>query len=338
MLDLLKTLCTAVGVGGVGNVAQVITELVRPYADDVTQDALGNVLAVRRCKDSDAPTVMLEAHMDEIGFVVTQVDDDGFIRVSACGGVDTRVLAAAPVQVLADPPLNGVFCSTPPHLSDNDKEIPPLSDMGIDVGLPAETVKSRVSIGTRVAFASPFRAVGDYAVCGKALDNRAGCAAVISAFRQLSQTALPFHLAAVFAVQEEINGAGAVTGAFAVRPTAAIVTDVSFAHTPDAPVHECGKLGKGPMVGVAPTLDRALTDILRAVAERENITFQWEAMGGRTGTDADHIQTSREGVKTALISIPLRYMHTPSEMVDVRDVDATARLMTLATEEAMTLC
>ncbi len=338
MREMLQVLCEAVGVGGVGNISDVIASFVQPHADAVKHDALGNVVAFRRSSIENAPTLMLEAHLDEIGFVVTHVDDDGFLHVSSCGGIDTRVLAAAPVRVLTEPPMDGVFCSTPPHLQDKDSVLPSLTDMGIDVGLSAEAAKAAVSIGTRVAFSSPFRAVGDNAVCGKSLDNRAGCAAVITAFCELCQEHLPFHVVALFAVQEEIGGAGALTGAFATEPSIALVTDVSFAHTPDAPAHECGRLGQGPMVGVAPGLDRNLTELVCAVAEREGIAIQREAMGGRTGTDADHIQTSRVGVKTALLSIPQRYMHTPAELVDVRDVESTAKLMVLVAKEAMGVC
>ncbi len=335
MRTMLKTLCEASGVGGVGTVGQIITDMLCDYADEIVTDPLGNIVAWHHSDTADAPVVMLEAHMDEIGFVVTEIDDQGYIHVAACGGVDSRVLAAAPVTVLCDPPLDGVFCSTPPHLADKNDEIKPLADMGIDVGLTPSEVNDRVSLGTRVAFASPFRAVGEHTVCTKALDNRAGCAAVITAFQMLCLESLPFHIAAMFAVQEEIGGAGALTGAFSTEPTVAIVTDVSFAYTPDAPAHECGVFGEGPMLGVAPGLDRSLIEKAKTAANSLDIPLQYEVMGGSTGTDADKIQTSRIGVRTALISIPLRYMHTPTEMADVRDVENTARLMAALAKEAV---
>jgi len=335
MRDLLRVLCKATGVGGVGTVAQTLQELIRPYADDVYMDTLGNVIAVRNCDVPQAQTVMLEAHMDEIGFVVTRIDDQGFIYTAPCGGVDPRVLAATPVEILCDPPINGVFCSVPPHLAGNDKELPTVDALGIDTGLPCEVVKERVAIGTRGAFSGKFRTIGEHLVCSKALDNRAGCAAVLKAFMELSRETLPYRVAAAFTVQEEIGGAGSIAGAFGLHPSVAFVTDVSFASTPDAPAHECGELGKGPMLGISPFLCRRLTTAVESTANRHGIHIQYEAMGGGTGTDADKLQTSREGVRVALVSIPQRYMHTPVEVVDVRDVEHVAQLLACSVKEAV---
>ncbi len=327
MKTLLKQLCDASGVGGVGNVADEIALHIRDFCDDVHTDALGNLVGIRRCNRENAPLLMLEAHMDEIGFVVTHVDDGGFVHVSNCGGIDGRVLAATVVTVLADTPLTGVFCSTPPHLASGEKKLPVLEDRGIDVGLSAEEAKARIPVGTRVMFSPRFDELGEHCVTAKALDNRAGCAAVIRALQMLKDEQLFCDVAVVFAVQEEVGGAGALVASYAQKPDASIVIDVSFALTPDAPAHECGELGKGPMLGVSPILDRNLTRVLEALASQAEIAIQYEAMGECTGTDADKISCVCDGVPTALLSIPLRYMHTPMETVDVRDVEASACLM-----------
>ncbi len=335
MINLIKRLCNAYGVGCVGDVASVIRNAVSPFADEVYTDALGSVVAYRRCGKENAPLIMLEAHMDEIGFIVTHVDDDGFVHVASCGGIDRRVLAATEVVVLAEEPLVGVFCSTPPHLSDGDNTVKPLEDMGIDVGLSAEEAKTRIPQGTRVAFLANAVTLGKHGICAKSLDNRAGCAAVIRALELLHNENIDVDVAALFAVQEEIGGAGASAAAFSVCPAAAIVTDVSFAATPDAPAHQCGVLSKGAMIGISPTLDRALTDRLVAHAKEHDISYQYEVMGGSTGTDADKITAVRQGIKTALLSIPQRYMHTPHELVDIRDVESVAQIMTLAVKEGV---
>lgn len=338
MKEMISRLCAAYGVGGVGNINSEISDMIRPLADELYTDSLGSMVAIRRCGKHDAPLVMLEAHIDEIGFVVTHVDDDGFVHVSSCGGIDRRVLAATEVVVLAEEPLVGVFCSTPPHLSDGDNTVKPLEDMGIDVGLSAEEAKKRILQGTRVAFLAHTQWLGEHRICAKSLDDRAGCAAVIRALELLRNENIACDVVALFAVQEEIGGAGASVAAFATKPTAAIVTDVSFAHTPDAARHQCGILGEGAMLGIAPTLDRALTMRLKEVADTAGIPCQDEVMGGSTGTDADKIGSVCEGVKTALLSIPQRYMHTPVEIVDVRDIESVAQLMATAVKEGVIVC
>jgi len=339
MKHMIRQLCEAHGAGGCGQIADVIRAMLDGVADEVYTDKLGSVVAVHRCGKEHAPMLMLEAHMDEIGFVVTHVDDRGFIHVANCGGIDRRVLAATEVTVLGERELFGIFCSTPPHLSGGDEKLKSLEEMGIDVGLPADEVKTLVPKGTRVVFQPHFRELAGSRVCGKALDDRVGCAAVMDAFCRLcTDKELLCDVTALFAVQEEVGGAGASVASFSLTPTAAIVTDVSFAVTPDAPAHSCGELGKGAMLGMAPGLDVKLTQTLKTLAQQYKISLQYEVMGGRTGTDADHIAFSRTGVPTALLSIPQRYMHTPVEVVDVADVKTVSDLMVYAAKEGVTTC
>ncbi len=335
MKGLLKELCCAAGAGGYGEIEQVLRRRLDRLAHEVYTDALGSVIGVRRCGAENAPLLLLEAHMDEIGFIVTHVDDDGFVHVASCGGIDRRVLAAAEVMLLAEKSYEGVFCSTPPHLAKEDKPLKELCDMGIDIGLPAKEVKRLIPKGTRGVFRPHFEELGDHRVCAKALDDRCGCAAVLRAMEILKDASLCCDVAALFAVQEEIGGGGAAAASFAVQPTAAIATDVSFAATPDAPAHKCGALGKGAMLGIAPGLDEAMTQRMRELAKAHDLPLQYEVMGGSTGTDADGIICARGGVRTALLSIPQRYMHTPVEVVDVRDVETVAQLMALAAKEGI---
>ena len=338
MKTLIRQLCDAHGAGGYRQIADVIQSLLKDAADDMCVDAMGSVVAYSRSGKANAPLLMLEAHMDEIGFVVTHVDDKGFIRVANCGGIDRRVLAATEVVVLGEREMAGVFCSTPPHLTKGDEKLKVIEDMGIDIGLSVDEVKALVPKGTRVVFKNRYRELQNGRVCAKSLDNRAGCAAVIDAFRRLSKEQRECDVVALFAVQEEVGGAGASVAAFALTPHAAIVTDVSFACTPDAEAHKCGVLGEGAMLGIAPGLDQTLTETLKRVAKARQIPLQWEVMGDRTGTDADGIAFSREGIPTALLSIPQRYMHTPVEVVDVNDIKAVADLMVYAAKEGITVC
>ena len=307
MKELLKELCTAAGVGGQGEAPAAAAARLRPLCDEVATDRLGNVTAIRRSGEAGARTLLLEAHIDEIGFVVTGVDDKGFLRLDKCGGIDRRVLPAAEVTVWADRPYAGVFCSVPPHL--------------------AEEARAAVPVGTRVSFRPHFEELAGSRVCAKALDNRAGVAAVIAALELLKDEPLPLHVAVLLSVQEELGCRGAATGAFALDPQGAIAVDVSFAVTHDADPARCGRLGGGVMLGFSPVLDAAMTDRLQTLCEMRDIPWQPEGMGGRTGTDADMITVARGGVPTALLSIPLRYMHTPIEVADVHDVEAVAALM-----------
>ena len=322
----LYRLCNAAGVAGMKEITQVAVELLKPLVDEVYTDAMGNVLGLRRCSEEGAPTVMLEAHLDEIGFLVTHIDDKGFVYVAAAGGIDGRVLTAQEVLIYGDEVYQGVFCSTPPHLSGKDGELPELSKRGIDVGLSAEEAKAHIPLGSRVIFAPAWRELNENIVSSKALDDRAGMAAILHCLRKVEENC-PVNVAIAFCVQEELGCRGSDPATRQLNPDYAIVTDVSFATTPDADPNHCGKLSKGVMIGISPILDGDMSDALIAGAKANEIPYQYEVMGGRTGTDADHISGCLYGVPTALLSIPQRYMHTPVEVIDLRDIAAVGNLM-----------
>lgn len=325
--ELLQELCMANGVNGVCDAAQVATRYLKNYTDDIRVDALGNVVGLLKAFDPKALTVLLEAHIDEIGFVVTHIDDGGFVHVSSCGGIDNRTLDAAQVVLLTEPPMTGVFCSTPPHLAKADEPLTEIPDRGVDVGLSGDEARKKIPLGTRAVFYPHFDSLLGDRVCAKALDDRAGVAAVLKAVDILKEKDLPVNVAVAFCVQEELGTRGSGPATFSVNPDAALVVDVSFASTPDADKSQCGSLGKGVMLGFSPTLDRQMTQRLLAIAKKENIPVQHEVMGATTGTDADRIGIIGEGVPCALLSIPLRYMHTPVEVVSIADVEAVAQLM-----------
>lgn len=333
MEQLLKELCCAMGVNGTDDAANVLREKLAAYVPTVHTDALGSVWGIRPAAVPDAPTLLLEAHMDEIGLIVTDITEKGFLRVSSCGGVDERVLATQRVCVLCDPPISGVFCSTPPHLSSGEEKLLTAEERGIDVGLTAEEVKARIPVGTRVAFAPRFDHLLGDRVCSKALDDRAGCAAILKTLALLEGKSLPVHVAVLFCTQEELGIRASAPAAFRLQPDAAIAVDVSFAHAPDTARHECGVLGEGVMLGISPILDEAMTTQLRELATEHEIPLQFEVMSGKTGTDADKISLARDGVPTALLSIPLRYMHTPNEVASLGDIEAVAALMAAFAEE-----
>lgn len=324
--DDLRVLCTAEGVGGQTAITNVAIELLKPLVDEVEVDVMGNVLGIRRANHDDAPTLMLEAHLDEIGFLVTHIDDNGFVYTAAAGGIDKRAITAQPVVVFGDTPYYGVFCSTPPHLSGKDGELPDVGKCGIDIGLSGEEAKKHIPIGSRVSYAPNFAELNENVVSSKALDNRAGVAAILHCLRHIEGVP-SVNIAIAFCVQEELGCRGVTPAVRRLQPNSAIVTDVSFALTPDSDPRKCAKLGKGVMIGVSPILNSAMTDRMIELAKVKEIAFQYEVMGGGTGTDADRITVSLLGVPTALLSIPQRYMHTPIEVIDLRDVMTVGDLM-----------
>ncbi len=321
----LRRLCLAAGVGGQKDIEETAVALLTPMVDTVSTDTMGNVLGIRRSTVEGAPTVLLEAHMDEVGFLVTHIDEKGFLHVAAAGHADERVLDAQPITVYCDEPCAGVFCSVTPHLAKEDTP-PELSARGVDIGLCAEEARRRIPLGTRVGFAPQFSSINENVVCSKALDDRAGMAAILHCLRLLPDS-LPVHVAVAFCVQEELGCRGCLPAVRQLQPTQALVTDVSFAHTPDADVYQCGQLGKGVMLGISPVLDAHMERKLFSLAQQKEIPYQTEVMAGTTGTDADMISKAQCGIPTALLSIPLRFMHTPTEMVDVCDVAAVGELM-----------
>ncbi len=331
--DILRRLCLAAGVAGQQDIVQTTLELLQPLVDEWHIDAMGNILAIRHCTIQEAPTILLEAHLDEVGFMVTHIDEGGFIHVAKAGGPDERVLTAQEMVVYGDKPYSGIFCSIPPHLSKEDKDVPDIADRGIDVGMTAEQAKASIPLGSRVGFAPAFVAIHDTVYSGTSIDDRAGMAAILHALRITKEKQLPCHIAVAFCVQEEIGTRGAAPATRAIAPDYAIATDVSFALTPDSKPHECGHLGKGVMIGISPIINEQMTDALFSLSDKYAIPHQTEVMTGLTGTDADVITVTNTGVPTALLSIPLRYMHTPIEMVDIRDIEAVGELMAAYIQE-----
>lgn len=325
--ELVFRLCSAPGTPGDENgAAETAAEELSKYAK-VRIDKMGNVVAKLGKKDAKNH-IMLDAHIDQIGLIVTNIDENGFIRVERTGGVDRRVLPGSPVKIYGREVLNGIVCSTPPHLSvGGEDKVMPIDEMAVDAGLTREQAEKLICPGDRIVFNTKPRSLLGTRISAAALDDRAGVASLIRCVELLKDTKLNCELSILCSSREEVGSQGAVTGAYEIKPTEAIIVDVSFAKQPNVPPEKCGKLGGGPMIGIAPALDRSMTDKLIKTAEKNNITYKLDVMGNSTGTNSDEIAMSRKGVKSALISIPLRYMHTPVEVIDLADVESTAKLM-----------
>ncbi len=332
--ELLKKLSEAPGIPGrEDQVRELIRSELGAYADQAQTDAMGN-LTVRVDGPAGAPTVMVSAHMDEIGFIIRHIDDDGFIRIQNLGGFDTRNLFARHVTVhgragttrvgVLNPGVKPIHISTP----EERKKLPEIHDFVVDLALPAETVKQEFRIGDMVTLLQPFQDLGD-AVTGKALDDRTGCWVLIEALRRIENPAVT--VAAVFSTQEEVGLRGAIASSFTQEPDLGIALDTTLAvDTPGTPSHlAVTRLGEGVGIKVSDSSAISngwLVDAMAELAERKSIRHQFEVLP-RGGTDAGAIQKSRGGVASITLSTPSRYVHTVTEMVAKRDLEAAVHLL-----------
>lgn len=322
-LDLLKELTTPVGVSGAEeNIVDYLKGVLSKYGN-VTVDSMNNIY----CTFGEGYHFLLDAHLDEIGMIVTSITDDGFIKVGKCGGIDLRMLPAYEVSVLGKKEIKGIISTLPPHLqsSDDAEKAPKIEQISIDTGYSRDELEKLVSLGDRVTFKRNFTKLLNDFVSASCLDDRSGVCAILLALDELKK--LPCKVTVMFSSQEEVGTRGAKIGPYKKNVDEAIVVDVSFGYTPNCDREDCGELSKGAMIGFSPILDKTMSRILVDVAKRDSIPYQTEIMSGKTGTNADVISISESGVKTALISIPEKYMHQPVEVVDINDIEAVKELI-----------
>ena len=325
---LLKRLSEAKGVSGYEDeVRAIVAEEFGRYADEVRTDKMGNVIALKKGQGR-GQRIMLASHMDEIGLIVTRIEE-GFLRFTSVGGFDDRVLLGQEVVVHGRRDLPGVIGSRPPHvLSEEEREkIIPKEKLFIDVGLPPEEVERLVRVGDLVTIWRRFTRLGGDFVVGKAFDGRAGVAAIAVCLEALASAEHLWDVYAVATVQEEVGLRGATTSAYGLAPDMAIAIDVGFGRQPGVSEAETIEMGKGPAIAFGPNIHPKLYQALVEVARELEIPYQVEPIPGRSGTDAWAIQVTREGIPTALLSIPLRYMHTSVETLSLGDVERTGRLV-----------
>ncbi len=326
---ILGRLCALSGPSGFEErVSEAAAELLRPLTDEVYATRLGSVVGVRRCGRDNASRLLLDAHLDEIGLIVIG-HEEGFLRFAPLGGVDPRMLPDREVVLLTDPPVHGVVACLPPHVQtadDMDKSLP-IKDLYIDVGLSQEEAERRIPIGTPATYRGGCAPLGEDLLCGKALDDRAGFAVLLDVLERLKDTPLDVDLYVLGSTQEETHSTGAITAAYEIAPRMCVAVDVTHGDSPDASKHETFQLGGGPVIGVGPNCAASMSGRMKAVAKQIELPVQIEVMSGSSGTNAWPVQVSREGVATAVLSIPERYMHTPLEVVSRQDLEDTARLL-----------
>lgn len=328
---LKQLLATPSPSGDEASISRVWREEARAFADDVRADVRGNSFAILR---GDVPRVLLAGHIDEIGVMVSYIDADGFLFFSAVGGWDPQVLVGQRIRLLGKKgEVIGVVGKKPIHLMEEDerKKVSEIKNLWIDLGVKnRQEAEELVRIGTVGVVDGGVKELPNDRIASRGLDDRIGAFTVLEALRLLSQQRPAAMVAAVATCQEEITMAGAHTSAFSFEPQVAIAVDVTHATDyPDSDKKQHGdvKLGGGPVLSRGAANSPVMFDMLLDICEREKIPYAVQISPRRTGTDADAIHISRGGVATAVISIPCRYMHSPSEMVALSDVEQAANLI-----------
>ena len=330
LADKIKKLTNAYGVSGDEfRISKIAAELMAPYCDRVEIDDFGNVLGYRDCGIPGAKTVMLDAHIDQIGFLITEVTEEGFLRFTTVGGVDQRMLLGSELTVLTKKgPILGIVAAIPPHLQKDgdDKKSVPIPEMVVDIGMTGEQAKKVVRVGDYMAFANDAMELQGDALCGKAFDDRACLVCLLHTMDLLQGKPLAVNVVVSASTKEETGFQGGISAGFKVPPDYAIAVDVTHARTGDAP-QVIVKLGDGPNVDMGSNSNPKFAKRVIEVARAKQIPHIVTSCPAGSGTNAWHIQMQGQGVTTLVVSLPLKYMHSPVEMLRMSDVKNVGKLL-----------
>jgi putative aminopeptidase FrvX len=335
IMDLTVFLKELSAVPGVSGYEHSVRDLIRtawtPLVSDVHIDPLGSLWAAKSGSGkAPRPKIMLAAHMDAIGMMVTQVAGE-FLRVTSVGGLDARVLPGQLVTIHGRTAVAGVVVAPPAFLlpSEDREGVTPLTELLVDTGLPGDKLAEQVNVGDVISFAAPARELQNGLLCAKSLDNRAAVAAVTRCLEDLQGRTHVWDVVAVATSQEELGVRGARTSAFALRPDLAVAVDVTHGSGPavkDLP-DKTFAVGGGPTLVMGPNIHPGLFAAFTALADRLEIPYSVEVTPQHSGTDAFGIQVAREGIPTMVIGLPLRNMHTPVEVISPKDIERAGRLL-----------
>ncbi len=336
-VELLKTLSDAFGPSGFeDDVCRTLQRLIEPYVDEMRVDALGNLIATRH--GTGDTTLMIDAHMDEIGFIVSFIEDGGFLRFTQTSGWDPRIVPAQAVTIQTDHDtmVKGYIGMPPPHIlrpEDRDKPYK-LEDLFIDLGVTSseDVAALGIRIGSPLVIAYPFEQLNEQVVMARAIDDRAGCAVIVKTLEALAGQQLDATVVACFSVQEEVGLRGAGTAAFQIEPDIALVLETTVAADVPGipPARQPTRFGSGPAVVLMDNTIITNGGTVRAItelADEHMIPWQYRIPFGG-GTNAGAIQRSRGGVLTGVVSIPVRYFHSPYALMRLDDFHNTVRLVT----------
>lgn len=328
MENLLRELCIVSGVSGDElEISSLVKDKLSNFSDVTIENDKSVIAAIG--PDQSKNHILFDAHLDQIGLIVTKINKNGFLKVAACGGVDPRILYGSTVIVHGQKNLTGIICSTPQHLKDpqQKEKFPEINDLFVDIGTSDEKIISYISIGDRILFKPNFNKLINNNFVSPSIDNRAGVCVMIKLVEQLYHEKLNTKITVLLSSREEVGGMGAKISAFKLTPDEAVAVDVSFAKQPGLNENKHGVIGDGPMVSISPSLSRDISDLLIDISQRNSIPYQVEAMGTSSGTNADVISVSKSGIPCGLVSIPQRYMHSNVEMINIVDIENTVKLL-----------
>ncbi|UCD99873.1 MAG: M20/M25/M40 family metallo-hydrolase [Chloroflexota bacterium] len=330
LLPLLKSLISTPGLSGYeATVRKVIENAWQPITDELSVSSLGSLHGLKKGFAAEPrPRILIATHMDAIGLMVTSVVD-GFLRVTEIGGIDSRILPGQQVTIHGRRDIPGVIVQPPSHLvPEKARNGPvPYQYLMVDTGLKPQRVSQLVRTGDLVSFSQQPIQLQSGTLAGRSLDNRASVAALTMCLQELQSRRHSWDVWAVATIQEEEGFAGAKTSTFQLRPDLAVAVDVTWGRSPGTPEHKTFPLDKGPTLGWGPNVHPGLHKTFKQLAEQLEIPYAVEVMPRHSGTDAFAMQVATEGVASMVVSIPLRYMHTPVEMVALKDIQRTAHLL-----------
>jgi len=310
--------------------ADKLNSLVSDIFDESFTDAVGNRFLIKKCGRENAPKILVDAHMDEIGMVVTDIKENGFLKVANIGGVDTRILQASDVVVYGKEKIFGVVGSTPPHLQtpEDYKKLKEIGELVIDTGYTKEKISELVRVGTPVGFAPKYSELANGKLAGKGFDDKACAACAVEGIKRASKEEIAGDVYFMLSSREE-GGApgGASPGSFSLDPDYALVIDVDLGRTPDTPKTETVVMGGGVSLTFCPVTDRRLTKMTSELADKNGIKWQIAVSGRGTGTDTMNINLTRDGIPCVDVGLPLKSMHTSAEVLDMADAESAAELI-----------
>ncbi len=296
---------------------------VRGYFDGASIDAVGNLILLKKCGREDAPRIMLDAHFDEVGLIVAEITDGGFVKAEPVGGLDPSVLSSTEVVIRGREPVYGLFTVTPPHLvtKEDEGKLPKVAEMMIETGYDKEELEKIISVGDPIGYRASGADLSFGAVAGRGFDDKSCGAALICAVADTACEELAGDVYVTLSSREETGGGGAAVAARSIDPDFTVATDVNFAKAPGVEARESGERGKGPMVSLSAVTCRRLTAGILKIAEKAGIPVQTVVESTHTGTNADLLLITGDGVPVAVVSLPLGGMHTFSETMSLDDAD-----------------
>jgi len=325
-MNKLFELCKQEGISGFEfELGKYVRSLFDEHCTETESDALGNVIGI--LNKGKKPKIMLEAHLDEIGLMVKNIDENGFISFVEIGGVDSTILPSAEVYIHGKQRIYGVIGARPPHLQEKDEseKIYKINTLFIDTGYNADEIKKIVNIGDAITFSAKSTQLMGDKIAIKSIDNRMGVYVLVECLKRLKNQNINAEIVALASVQEEVGCRGARVGAYMLEPDCAIVIDVTHGISPYTTSTEGFELGSGVAIAVGPNLHPELTEKIIKVVEDNNIPHTIEVCAGHSGTDAWQIQITKKGIPCILVSTPLRYMHTSVETVQMSDIEAVIK-------------